>query len=100
MEKMEIKQESIKKMGMIRKVVLIVIVSNLNKELQNKGPVSHQLKTVKIWKKLVFKIKNLDHLLKGKIKVIHLVNLKDKAEKIEALQVKIIPDLNKAKNLV
>jgi hypothetical protein len=45
---MEIKQESIKKMGMIRKVVLIVIMSNLNKELQNKGPVSHQIKTVKI----------------------------------------------------
>ena len=97
---MEIKQESIKKMGMIRKVVLIVLMSNLNKELQNKGPVSHQIKTVKIWKKLVLKVKNRDHLLKEKIKVIHPVNLKDKAVKIEALQVKIIPDLNKAKNLV
>lgn len=47
-EKVQINQEAVKKVEIIRKVVPIVSKTILDKKIQNKGAVSHQIKTEKI----------------------------------------------------
>jgi len=47
-EKVQINQEAVKKVEIIRKVVPIVVKTILDKKIQNKGAVSHQIKTEKI----------------------------------------------------
>lgn len=48
LEKVQKNQEAVKKEEIIRKVVPIVVKTNLDKKIQNKGAVSHQIKTEKI----------------------------------------------------
>ena len=48
LEKVQKNQEAVKKVEIIRKVVPIVVKTNLDKKIQNKGAVSHQIKTEKI----------------------------------------------------
>ena len=48
LEKVQINQVSVKKVEIIRKVVPIRVKTNLDKKIQNKGAVNHQIKTEKV----------------------------------------------------